>query len=89
MKSLKQKQGLELKSSFPIYGAVKECSRCGNKFNCGGKECWCKLAGALLPFVRKWLEEKYGDCLCPICLDKFANDPGLAVDEINIARIAV
>jgi len=89
MTSLKLKQGLEVKSKLPIYGAVKNCSRCDHNFHCGGEQCWCKLAGTLLPFVRKWLSVKYGDCLCPICLDKFEHDPGLAIDEINIALLAV
>ncbi|MCI0389361.1 MAG: cysteine-rich CWC family protein [Acidobacteria bacterium] len=51
----------------------RECEACGKPFHCGAslKGCWCfqiKLSAE----VKQQLRERYKDCLCSDCLERFA-----------------
>lgn len=50
----------------------KVCPRCSAKFHCyGDQDCWCEDAQV----HRKDLiiiMDKYDDCLCPSCLNKYS-----------------
>jgi hypothetical protein len=52
----------------------KICGACGAGFECGApsRTCWCesvKVSAETLASLR----ERFGDCLCPRCLEQFAS----------------
>ena|GEM_PF-2198575 len=55
------------------------CERCGRRFVCGGvklEACWCAEV-ELSDSARALLRGRYQNCLCPACLQQFAevNNP--------------
>lgn len=51
---------------------LKKCPECGKLFTCHGKEdCWCESVNI---HKREFLiiNQKYTDCLCQECLNKYA-----------------
>jgi hypothetical protein len=59
-----------------MFSKEKRCSKCGERFDCGGLfGCWCRdveLDRATLANLRG----KYADCLCPACLTALSRSPG-------------
>jgi len=55
----------------------KLCGHCGLPFPCYSTDrdrCWCRNV-PLDEGQLAWIAEKYGDCLCPGCLDQFTEEP--------------
>ena len=57
----------------PDIRPPRECEACGKPFFCGAslKGCWCfhiKLSAE----IRQKLRERYKDCLCSDCLERFS-----------------
>ncbi|QOZ28666.1 hypothetical protein XH93_37770 [Bradyrhizobium sp. CCBAU 51753] len=49
------------------------CTKCGSEFSCTlGGPCWCSDERFRLP-----LPTDGGDCLCPSCLRKLADQPAM------------
>ncbi len=57
------------------------CEACGNSFTCGAAlaGCWCSEV-KLSERLRSTLRARYQSCLCPLCLERFAE-----VDEEEAA----
>ncbi len=53
-------------------GELKKCPKCGEFFMCeGDNDCWCEHVQILQKnFLR--ISQEYNDCLCPKCLDQYA-----------------
>ena len=53
----------------------RECEACGEPFICGAsiKGCWC-VQIKLSAEVRQRMRERYKDCLCSDCLERFAKN---------------
>jgi hypothetical protein len=49
------------------------CEACGQRFDCGAQSggCWCAEV-QLTEEVRAHLRERYTNCLCRACLERFA-----------------
>ncbi len=55
-----------------MFEKVKRCGGCGASFECGGLwGCWCGRVD-LNDAARRELRERYADCLCPTCLERYA-----------------
>jgi hypothetical protein len=55
-----------------VFPKDKQCSKCGETFNCGGLlGCWCSDV-KLDPATLAALKERYDNCLCPSCLKTFS-----------------
>ncbi|MBN2486483.1 MAG: cysteine-rich CWC family protein [Bacteroidales bacterium] len=55
-----------------MKGKLKRCPSCGRFFTCdGNNDCWCEKVNL---HKREFLvlNQKYTDCICPHCLDKYA-----------------
>jgi hypothetical protein len=51
---------------------VKSCAKCGTAFEClHNADCWC-MNITLTQENLNFLKENFADCLCPSCLDSFA-----------------
>lgn len=53
---------------------TKACEKCSKEFECHAGEstsCWCFEIDLEDKTLRQ-LREKYGDCLCPDCLNQFS-----------------
>jgi hypothetical protein len=50
------------------------CESCGTEFGCGAKldGCWCTEL-TLSESAASEIKAKFGDCLCPECLEKYAS----------------
>ena len=55
--------------------AAETCEACGELFSCGAKlaGCWCSEV-QLTDALRAELRERYQQCLCRACLEKFAGE---------------
>ena len=55
----------------------KICESCRAEFGCGAKldGCWCTKLELAEPQAAQ-IKAKFGDCLCPKCLEKFAEAKG-------------
>ncbi len=53
----------------------RTCESCGEEFGCGAKldGCWC-MEITLTETQTAEIRAKFNDCLCPKCLEKFAED---------------
>lgn len=49
----------------------KACAQCRQTFECGQYGCWCGSVG-ITEQQMDWIEERFADCLCPVCLGKVA-----------------
>jgi cobalamin transport system permease protein len=58
-----------------VHRAIKTCARCGRRFGCGQGEpgCWCE-AIQLRPETLAAIRSVSSDCLCPACLQAFAEE---------------
>lgn len=58
----------------------KICGSCGEPFGCGAKldGCWCTEL-TLTKSQAENIKAKFTDCLCPQCLEKFAEKPAMKV----------
>ncbi len=63
----------------------KSCPRCNKSFECkSGSILQCQCYGApLKDDLRKWLMERYEDCLCRQCLNDLAIDVHFLADKIQ------
>ncbi len=54
----------------------RQCEACGQPFVCGAslKGCWC-VPVKVSAEARQQMRERYKDCLCPECLQRFAEEP--------------
>lgn len=53
---------------------VKRCPSCGKGFVCQGEDdCWCEKL-RIHQREMKMIMNKYTDCLCPDCLQKFVTE---------------
>ncbi|MCG8701165.1 MAG: cysteine-rich CWC family protein [Bacteroidales bacterium] len=57
-----------------MKGKLKKCPSCGKFFSCQGEDdCWCeKVQLHKKNFLL--LNERYSDCICPDCLNEYAED---------------
>ncbi len=55
--------------------ATKQCAKCGQEFGCANPTpgCWCEEL-TVAPKQLQHLRETYNDCLCPTCLEEYANN---------------
>lgn len=62
-----------MKSASPKTREPSVCASCGETFGCGAKldGCWCTDV-ELSPETADELKAKFKDCLCPKCLQVFA-----------------
>jgi len=49
----------------------KVCAECRRTFECGQYGCWCGTVG-ITESQMDWIEARYQDCLCSVCLKKVA-----------------
>ncbi|MAE07611.1 MAG: hypothetical protein CL661_02495 [Bacteroidetes bacterium] len=50
----------------------EKCPKCGIPFQCSKSgKCWC-FEVKVSPTVLDEIEKKYNSCLCPVCLQSFA-----------------
>ena len=58
---------------LPQFRKPSRCEACGEVFTCGAglKGCWC-MEIELSAAVRAKLRERYRNCLCRACLERFA-----------------
>lgn len=47
----------------------KTCEACGGIFECGQYGCWC-CSIHVTEQQMDWIAARFGDCLCPACLNK-------------------
>jgi hypothetical protein len=65
-------------------GVPTVCEACGEPFGCGAQSsgCWCAQV-KLNDAMRAELRERFKNCLCPACLERFA-DGGVAGEPEKI-----
>lgn len=61
--------------SQPVAREPSVCESCGAEFGCGATlaGCWC-VEIKLSDETRAELRSRFGDCLCPACLERFASE---------------
>jgi hypothetical protein len=56
-----------------MIGREKRCESCGSTFECRGLWfCWCRSV-QLDDRTRAELRQRFTDCLCPQCLERYSH----------------